>query len=154
MCRVAEREIDDDRHTDDGTEELEHQRVKVVNLLGEENDRDMVPAPVVSGIEIGITAREIILEKEYLPSFTTTCWVEFIIFKPVLRRRSPPAIRNAWMLMSKKPSMDMPAIMAVIMVMKEVIVAMAESLCCSFGARAPRKVQGKKESPGCCWRRR
>src|SRR5208283_3037385 len=36
ICREAEREIDDERHTDDGAGELERQRVRVVNPLGEE----------------------------------------------------------------------------------------------------------------------
>jgi hypothetical protein len=62
-----------------------------------------------------------------------TCRDDAIIDSPVLRRRSPPAIRNALMLISKKFKTAMPVNMAVIIVMNEVVVDMKQSLCYSLG---------------------
>jgi hypothetical protein len=92
---------------------------------------DMVPAPVVRGIEMGMTAVEIILEKGVSPAMTVVSVVDFIIPRPVLMRSSPPAIRKASMLIAKKFKIIMPVNMATVMVMNEDIVAIKQSLCCS-----------------------
>ena len=90
-----------------------------------------MPAPVVSGMPIGITAAEITCEKPRSVFSSATGSAGFIIPKPVLISSRPPAMRKAGMVMSKNERIAMPASIEVSMVTKAVNVAIRQSRCCS-----------------------
>jgi hypothetical protein len=97
---------------------------------------DMVPGPVVSGIPIGIMAAEMTFDKLALSiGDSDLTWLTLIIENPVLRSNSPPAIRNAGMLISKKFRTATPVKRETTIVTNDVNVAILHIFKCSLCVR-------------------
>jgi len=97
---------------------------------------DIVPGPVVKGMPIGIMAVEITLEKlEFSTGDSTFSGLTLIIENPVLRSNSPPAIRKAGMLISKKFRTATPVKRETTIVTSAVKVAILQILRCCLGVR-------------------
>ena len=92
---------------------------------------DIVPAPVVRGIAMGMMAVDILFEKlrsgDSMAFFTV-----LIIPNPVLSRSKPPAILKAGTLISKKFRTASPTNMEITMVMKLASVAVLQMLLLSI----------------------
>lgn len=97
---------------------------------------DMVPGPVVSGMAIGIMAVEITFDKLTLSiGDSGLSWLTLIIENPVLRSNSPPAIRNAGMLISKKFKIATPVKRETTIVVNDVNVAILHIFRCCLDVR-------------------